>query len=135
MTKSKTTKDQVAPSTEEEIVATPPSAHTEEVGTEIRRRSSFGKTMYYIDKDRVRLPKGPNQMLGLVKFMLDKGITSPAKARQGSEIGTQAVAEGYVVTAKLTGPVIFAYYIRRMEREQGVEHARTVHAKTGKTMA
>jgi hypothetical protein len=114
--------------------ATPASAHTVETGS-IRKKSSFGRTMYYIDPERDRLAKGPNQMLGLVKYMLDKGITTPEKAMQGSVIGQNAVDEGYVITAKLTGPVIFAYYIRRMEREQGVEHAKTLHAKTGKRMA
>jgi len=120
--------------TDEVVEATPASQHTTETGS-IRKKSSFGRTMYYIDPDRDRLPNGPNQMLGLVKYMLDKGITTPEKAMQGSVIGQNAVDEGYVVTAKLTGPVIFAYYIRRMEREQGVEHAKTLHAKTGKRMA
>ena len=135
MTKSKTTDQVETPIVADEEVATPPSEHTTDVGDGIRRRSSFGKTMYYIDPSRQRLSKGPNQMLGLVKYMLDKGITTPQKAQQGSSIGEAAVREGYVVTAKLTGPVIFAYYIRRMEREQGVEHAATIHAKTGKKMA
>lgn len=120
---------------EESVEITPPTKHTTQVGTGIRKKSSFGKTLYYIDPKRTRSPKGPNQMLGMVKYMLDKGITSPSKAKQGSEIGRNAVEEGYVVTAKLTGEVIFAYYIRRMEREQGVEHAATIHAKTGKKMA
>jgi len=118
----------------DEIQATPASSHTTETGS-IRKKSSFGRTMYYIDKKRTRSPKGPNQMLGIIKWMLDNEITSPNKAMQGSEIGTRALQDGYVISAKLTGPVIFAYYIRRMEREQGVEHAATLHAKTGKKMA
>jgi hypothetical protein len=126
--------DKSTPSSDEQIEATPASSHTTETGS-IRKKSSFGRTMYYIDTTRQRLPKGPNQMMGIVKWMLDNKITSANKAMQGSEIGTRAIEDGYVVTAKLTGPVIFAYYIRRMEREQGVEHAATLHAKTGKKMA
>jgi len=118
-----------------EEVATPSSTHTIEVGAGIRKRSSFGKTYYYVDTKRDRLSKGPNQMLGLIKWMIDNKITSEKNAMQGAEIGKKAVDDAYVITAKLTGPVIFAYYIRRMEQEQGIEHAKTVHAKTGKTMA
>ena len=119
----------------DEVVATPPTQHTTETGEGIRKRSSFGKTYYYVDLDRTRLPKGPNQMLGLIRWMIDNGVTSEAKAKQGAEIGRRAVEDGHVKTAKLTGEVIFAYYIRRMEREQGVEHAKTLHAKTNKRMA
>ena len=119
----------------EEVVATPSSSHTIEVGTNIRKKSSFGKTFYYVDTKRQRLDKGPNQMRGIIKWMLENNITSEKTALQGAEIGTRAVNDGYVVTKKLTGPVIFAYYIRRMEQEQGVEHAKTIHAKTGKKMA
>ncbi len=124
----------VVPINDEVELPTPPSDHTVDVGS-IRPRSSFGKTMYYIDLNRHRSNKGPGQLLGIIRWMIDNGVTSPETARQGSEIGTLAVAEEYVVTAKLTGPVIFAYYIRRMEREHGVEHSVTIHAKTGKIMA
>ena len=117
----------------EEVPPTPPSDHTVDNGS-IRPKSSFGRTFYYVDLSRVRSSKGPGQMMGLIRYMIEKGITSPDKAQQGAVIGTAAVAEGYVATQKLTGPVIFAYYIRRMEREQGVEHSQTVHAKTGKKM-
>lgn len=117
----------------DEIVATPPSEHTADNAT-IRPKSSFGKTMYYIDLSRERLVKGPGQLLGIIKYMIDHDITSAENAMQGAEIGRLAVASGYVTTAKLTGEVIFAYYIRRMEREFGIEHAATIHAKTGKRM-
>jgi len=112
---------------------TPPTEHTVDAGS-IRARSSFGRTFYYVDPARERSQKGPNQMKGIIKWMIDNGVTSDAAALQGAEIGQRAIDDGYVVTAKLTGPVIFAYYIRRMEREQGVEHAKTLHAKTGKRM-
>lgn len=115
-------------------VVTPPSVHTTSTG-DIRKRSSFGRTFYYIDTTRSRSSKGPGQMKGLVKWMLDNEITSPERAMQGSLIGESAVADGYVVTAKLTGAVIFAYYIRKMEQEQGVEHRATIHNRTGKHMA
>jgi hypothetical protein len=118
----------------EELVATPPSAHTTDVAS-IRPRSSFGKTFYYVDLKRTRTDKGPNQLKGIIKWMIDNEVTSPETAMNGAEIGTRAVNDGYVVTAKLTGPVIFAYYIRRMEKEFGIEHHATVHAKTGKVMA
>lgn len=118
-----------------EEVITPPSSHTVQTGEGIRKRSSFGQTFYYVDPTRERSSKGPNQMKGIIAWMLKNGVTSPAKAMQGAEIGRRAVEDGSVKTAKLTGEVIFAYYIRRMEREQGVEHAKTVHAKTGKKMA
>jgi hypothetical protein len=118
----------------EEIVATPPSAHTTDVAS-IRPRSSFGKTFYYVDLKRTRTDKGPNQLKGIIKWMIENEVTSPESAMNGAEIGTRAVNDGYVVTAKLTGPVIFAYYIRRMEKEFGIEHHATVHAKTGKVMA
>ena len=129
-----TNKTQTAPVETEEL-PTPPTAHTVDVGTGIRGRSSFGKTFYFIDTTRARASKCPPQMKGIVKWMLDNGITSPETAMNGAEIGTAAVNDGYVQTAKLSGPVIFAYYIRRMEREQGVEHAVTIHAKTGRVMA
>ena len=116
-----------------EIIPDPASDHTIDAG-DIRKKSSFGKTMYYIDPTRTRDVKGPGQLLGMVKFMVEKGITSPETAEQGSIIGARAVAEGYVSTNKLTGAVIFAYYIRRMEAKFGVEHAKTLHAKTGKVM-
>jgi len=109
------------------------SEHTEEQG-QLRKKSSFGRTMYYVDPKREWAKKGPNQMLGIRKWMIENKITSPATAMQGAEIGRKAVADGFVVTAKLTGEVIFAYYIRRMEKECGVEHAATIHAKTGKKM-
>jgi len=115
-------------------VATPSTKHTEETGA-IRKKSSFGKTYYYINTKRDRLSKGPNQMLGIVKWMIDNKITSEKVAMQGAEIGRRAIVDGHVKTAKLTGEVIFAYYIRRMEQEQGIEHAKTTHAKTGKVMA
>jgi hypothetical protein len=101
----------------------------------VRARSSFGKTNYYIDPSRARLAKGPQQMMDLVKWMIDNEVTSPNKALQGSVIGSRAVAEGAVKTNKLTGPVIFAYYARRMEKEQGMVLLNVVHAKTGKVMA
>jgi hypothetical protein len=122
------------PVVDTEVVPTPPTEHTLDVAS-IRPRSSFGKTFYYVDLERDRAVKGPNQLLGMIKFMIENGITSPETARQGAEIGAQAVADGYVTTAKLTGEVIFAYYIRRMEKEFGIEHAKTVHAKTNKIMA
>ena len=118
---------------DEEIVATPPSHHTEEQGS-LHKRSSFGRTFYFVDTDRVRSPKGPNQLKGIIRWMIDNGVTSPSKSMQGAEIGRRAVEDGYVVTAKLTGEVIFAYYIREMQKNHGVEHDRTVHAKTGKRM-
>lgn len=119
--------------TDEEIIPTPPTQHTVEQGS-IHKRSSFGKTFYYVDLTRTRASKGPNQLKGIIKWMIDNGVTDEAHAMQGSEIGTAAVDDGYVVTAKLTGPVIFAYYIRVMQKEHGVEHSKTVHAKTGKRM-
>lgn len=119
---------------DEEVQPTPPSEHTVEVAS-IRPRSSFGTTFYYIDTDRERATKGPNQLKGIIKYMLDHGITSRETAMPGHLIGTNAVEEGYVVTERLTGPVIFAYYVRRMEREFGVEHAKTVHTRSGREMA
>ena len=104
-----------------------------------RKRSSFGKTFYYVDqnarKSLENLDKGPQQMRDMVKFMIDNGITSAAKAKQGAEIGTDAVASGAVKTSKLTGPVIFAYYARRMESDQGLRLAKCVHAKSGQDMS
>lgn len=137
MTSKKTLPAQVEENLNEVGVSeqTPPSAHTTDTGEGIRKRSSFGKTYYYVDTKRQREPKGPNQMLGIIKWMIENKVTSPAAAMQGAEIGRRAVEDGHVKTAKLTGEVIFAYYIRRMEREQGIEHAKTVHAKTGKKMA
>ena len=113
---------------------TPPTSHTVEVGS-IRPKSSFGKTFYYVDLKRVRATKGPQQLRDMVQYMIDCGMTSPETAAQGAVIGTLAVASGAVKTNKLTGPVIFAYYVRRMEAEFGVEHHQTVHAKSGKVMA
>ena len=118
-----------------EELPTPPSYHTVDVGEGIRSRSSFGKTFYYIDPSRTRSTKGPGQLLGIIKWMLDNDVTSEESAMNGADIGTRAVADGYVITAKLSGPVIFAYYVRRMEKEFGVEHAKTIHAKTGRIMA
>lgn len=131
MTKSKVSNVEVVV---EEIIATPPTQHTIDVGS-IRPKSSFGKTFYYVDLTRVRATKGPQQLRDMVQWMIDNKITSPERAMQGAEIGTKAVADGTVKTNKLTGPVIFAYYVRRMEAEFGVEHDKTVHAKTGKVMA
>lgn len=127
--------EQVEPQVEAPVEPTPPTPHTVDVGVGIRSRSSFGKTFYYIDPKRVRATKGPNQLRGIIDWMLKHEVTSPENALQGSEIGTRAVADGYVVTEKLTGPVIFAYYIRRMEKDWGVEHAVTIHAKSGQPMA
>lgn len=118
----------------EEVVATPPTAHTVDVGS-IRPKSSFGKTFYYVDLKRVRATKGPQQLRDMVQWMIENKVTSPETAMQGAEIATKAVADGTVKTNKLTGPIIFAYYVRRMEKEFGVEHHQTVHAKTGKVMA
>lgn len=114
---------------------TPPTNHTVDVGQRIRSRSSFGKTYYYIDLTRTRATKGPNQLRGIIQWMIDNGVTDQEHAMQGAVIGQSAVDDGYVVTEKLTGPVIFAYYIRRMEKEFGVEHAVTIHAKSGQKMA
>ena len=114
---------------------TPPTAHTIQVGEGIRSRSSFGKTYYFVDPARTRSTKGPSQLKGIIKWMIENEVTSEENALQGAEIGARAVSDGYVVTEKLTGQVIFAYYIRRMEKEFGVEHAKTVHAKTGRRMA
>jgi hypothetical protein len=116
------------------VEITPPTDHTVEVGS-IRPKSSFGKTFYYVDTKRVRSTKGPAQLKGLVQWMIDNGVTSPETALQGAVIGTRAVLDGSVITNKLTGPVIFAYYVRRMEKEFGVEHHQTIHAKSGKVMA
>lgn len=118
--------------TEEEII-TPPTPHTVEQGS-IHKRSSFGKTFYYIDPERSRSSKGPNQLKGIIRWMLANNITSPETAMQGSEIGRRAVEDEFVVTAKLTGEVIFAYYVREMQKNHGMEHAATLHAKTGKRM-
>lgn len=124
----------VANEVAEEIVATPPTAHTLDVAS-IRPKSSFGKTFYYVDVARTRSDKGPNQLKGIIKWMIENEVTSAENAMQGAEIGRRAVEDGHVVTAKLTGEVIFAYYIRRMEKEFGIEHAATIHAKTNKRMA
>ena len=132
MTKSKVSVNETVVEVVEEV--TPPTQHTVEVGS-IRPKSSFGKTLYYVDLKRQRASKGPQQLRDMVQWMLDNGITSPEKAMQGAVIGSRAVADGTVKTNKLTGPVIFAYYIRRMEKEFGVEHHATIHAKTGKVMA
>lgn len=113
---------------------TPPTQHTVDVGS-IRPKSSFGKTFYYVDTTRTRATKGPQQLRDMVEWMIENKVTSPERAMQGAEIGTLAVATGKVKTNKLTGPVIFAYYVRRMEKEFGVEHHQTVHAKSGKVMA
>ena len=118
---------------EVEVIATPPTMHTVEQGI-LHKKSSFGKTFYYIDTTRVRLDKGPNQLRGIIKWMIDNKVTSANTAKQGAEIGRRAVEDGYVLTAKLTGEVIFAYYIRVMQKSYGVEHAKTLHAKTGKKM-
>jgi len=118
--------------TEEETI-TPPTQHTVAAG-DIRAKSSLGRTFYYVDLSRERASKGPNQLKGIIAWMIANGVTSEANALQGAEIGRRAVADGNVATEKLTGEVIFAYYIRRMEREFGVEHAKTLHAKTGKRM-
>jgi hypothetical protein len=118
----------------EEVIVTPPTQHTVDVGS-IRPKSSFGKTFYYVDLTRQRATKGPQQLRDMVQWMIENKVTSPETAMQGAEIGTKAVADGTVKTNKLTGPVIFAYYVRRMEKEFGVEHHQTVHAKTGKVMA
>lgn len=128
------TKSKIAPVVDQVEEITPPTSHTVDVGS-IRPKSSFGKTFYYVDTSRVRATKGPQQLRDMVQFMIDQGMTSPETARQGAEIGTLAVVSGQVKTNKLTGPVIFAYYVRRMEKEHGVEHHQTIHAKTGKVMA
>ena len=133
-TKSKLTTATTAPIVNDEVMVTPPTAHTVEVGS-IRPKSSFGKTFYYVDTKRITATKGPGQLKGIIKWMIENGCTSPETAKQGAEIGRRAVADGFVETAKLTGEVIFAYYVRRMEAEFGVEHHQTVHAKTGKIMA
>jgi len=132
MTKTKQT-EIVAEVVTEEIVVTPPTEHTVD-NASIRPKSSFGRTYYFVDPARTRSDKGPNQLKGIIKWMIENGVTSSETALQGAEIGQRAVDDGFVTTAKLTGPVIFAYYIRRMEKEFGVEHAKTVHAKTGKRM-
>lgn len=133
MTKTKQSQIETETKVEEAVEPTPPTAHTVEQGS-IHKRSSFGRTFYYIDPTRTRSTKGPNQLKGIIKWMLDNNVTSPERARNGAEIGTLAVEDGYVVTAKLTGPVIFAYYVREMQKNHGVEHAKTLHAKTGKQM-
>jgi hypothetical protein len=117
-----------------EEVVTPPTKHTVDVGS-IRPKSSFGRTFYYVDTKRVRSTKGPAQLQGMIKWMIDNGVTSAETAMQGALIGSKAIEDGFVLTNKLTGPVIFAYYIRRMEAEFGVEHHQTVHARTNKVMA
>ena len=128
------TKSNIQKIESEVIEPTKPTSHTKRTG-QVRKKTSFGKTYYFVDPSRVRAEGGPAQLRGLVKYMVDNGITSDATAMQGSEIGAKAVEEGFVKTTKLTGPVIFAYYVRRMEAEYGVEHAKTEHAKTGKIMA
>lgn len=139
MTKTKQTEIVAPEVVAEEIVVTPPTEHTVD-NASIRPKSSFGRTFYYVDLARTRSDKGPNQLKGMIRWMIDHGITSPEKAMQGAEIGQAAVSpdpdtgEVYVKTEKLSGPVIFAYYVRRMEKEFGVEHAKTLHAKTGKRM-
>lgn len=132
MTKSKLAVNETVVEVVEEV--TPPTQHTVDVGS-IRPKSSFGKTFYYVDLKRVRATKGPQQLRDMVQWMIDNGVTSPETAMQGAVIGYRAVADGTVKTNKLTGPVIFAYYVRRMEKEFGVEHHQTVHAKTNKVMA
>lgn len=132
MTKSKVSVNESAVEIVEEV--TPPTQHTVDVGS-IRPKSSFGKTFYYVDLKRVRATKGPQQLRDMVQYMIDQKMTSPETACQGAAIGAAAVASGAVKTNKLTGPVIFAYYVRRMEKEFGVEHHQTIHAKTNKVMA
>jgi len=133
MTKQNTASTEPTELPAEEVQPTPPTNHTVEAG-DIRAKSSFGRTFYYVDVNRERATKGPNQLKGIIAWMLANKVTSEAMALQGAEIGRRAVADGFVATEKLTGEVIFAYYVRRMEREFGVEHAKTLHAKTGKRM-
>jgi hypothetical protein len=132
MTKNVSTPATVIVETREELGVVPERTAAND---SVRARSSFGKTNYYIDPTRARLAKGPQQMMDLVKWMIENDVTSPAKALQGSVIGTKAITDGFVKTNKLTGPVIFAYYARRMEKEQGMVLLNVVHAKTGKVMA
>lgn len=131
-------KAQVVEAQVDESPVLPASAHTVD-GGDLRKKSSFGRTFYYLDLKRIKdeglaLDKGPGQLRGLIKWMKDKGVTSPEKALQGSEIGRRAKEDGWVISEKLQGEVIFAYYVRRMERDYGVEHKETLHAKTGKKM-
>lgn len=123
----------VLPVVAEEVIATPPSNHTKDMA-KTTKQSSFGKKFYFVDLTRVRKDKGPNQLRGIIRWMIDKGHTSEETAVQGSIAGTMAIEDGYVQTAKLTGPVIFAYYRSTMEKEYGLELAKTLHAKTGKRM-
>ena len=74
---------------------------------------------YGLNDVKVVVGKGPSQMLGIIEWMKKNKIDANNGMR-GSEIGKRAVADGDVVTNKLSGEVIFAYYARRMEREYGL---------------
>ena len=104
---------------------------------EIRAKSSFGITKYYLDVARLKSNYGKKwpmieemlnddkrygQKFGLVKGMYKEGITSVAKMVQGKEIGRMCMEKGYVNSKSLTGDVIFAYYVRKNEKHHHNEH-------------
>lgn len=61
-----------------------------------------------------RLAKSPMQIQLMLKYMLEAGVTSPAKAATGTSVSQQAVAKRYLVT-KIEPHVLFAYYRKKMD--------------------
>ena len=100
-----------------------------------RKKTSFGRTFYWYDSMEDTSAKCPPQMQAIIKYMVDNSITSEKKAEQGSIIGNKAKAEGYFGESKLEGAVIFAYYIRRLERDHGFKLKGVYHARSNKKMA
>jgi hypothetical protein len=76
---------------------------------------------YYVDVARYEaakvegsVAKAPMQVQLMLRFMVDRGISSRSQAQRGSSISTVAVSSGFVKTV-IEPHVLFAYYVRRME--------------------
>jgi hypothetical protein len=90
-----------------------------------RRGSNFNTPwapkFYYVDVARYEaaktegsVAKAPMQVQLMLRFMVDRGISSRSQAQRGSSISTVAVSSGFVKTV-IEPHVLFAYYVRRME--------------------
>jgi hypothetical protein len=93
----------------------------------VRRRGSnlntpWARKFYYVSlpayeeaKTEGSVAKAPMQVQLMLKFMVERGITSHGQAQQGSSVASVAVSSGFVKTV-IEPHVLFAYYRSKMER-------------------
>lgn len=87
----------------------------------VNLNTPWAAKFYYVDveaydaaREHGSVAKAPMQVQLMLKFLVERGVTSRKQAERGSSVAVVAVSTGYVKTV-IEPHVLFAYYVRKME--------------------